>query len=341
MPQKTSQIDSYVKLSEAIKAGEVGRLYILHGPERYLLERGIVDFRAHICPDGISSFNYRRFEGKSLSIDEIEDAVNTLPMFAERTLIEIHDFDVFSSANRERMRDVFSDLPDYVCLVFSYDTLEFKPDGRARINKEILGLACTLEFVVQDSQKLIKWIMRHFKDAGRGISPADAEYLAFITGGLMNTLHSEIEKVAAYSRSGIVLRKDIDAVVTPTLDAVSYKLADAIVNREHKQAVLLLDELFQMREAPHKLIYSISLKMRQLLAARVCLEHKLSKRDLMEMCSIRHDFQASKLIGIAGKSTVSDIRKKVLACSKTALELNSTSEPEARMIELLARLALG
>lgn len=341
MAQKKSQVDSYTKLNESIKTGEVERLYIFHGSERYLLERGIVNLRSFICPDGTQSFNYRRFEGKSLSADEIEDAVNTLPMFAERTLIEIHDFDIFASVHREHMRDILSDLPDYVCLVFSYDTLEFKPDGRVKVNKEILGFACVLEFVVQDSQKLVKWIMRHFKDAGSEITSADAEYLAFITGGFMTTLHGEIEKVAAYSKSATVSRKDIDAVVTPSLDAVSYKLTDAIVAREHKQAAKLLDELFQMREAPHKLIYSISLKMRQLLAARVCLENKLSKREFMDMCSIRHEFQAGKLMSTAGKSNLEDIKKKVLACSETSLELNSTSEPESRMIELLTRLALG
>ncbi|MCL2220877.1 MAG: DNA polymerase III subunit delta [Oscillospiraceae bacterium] len=341
MAQKKSQTDSYMKLREAIKTGELERFYIFHGPERYLLERGIVDLRSHICPDGSSGFNYRRFEGRGLAIDELEDAVNTFPVFADKTLVEVHDFDIFASGHRERMRDILSDLPDYVCAVFSFDTLEFKPDGRVKVNKEILGYACVLEFAQQDSQKLVKWIMRHFRDAGRDISPADAEYLAFITGGLMTSLHGEIEKVAAFSRASVVSRKDIDAVVTPTLDAVSYELTDAIVNREHKQAARLLDELFQMREAPHKLIYSISLKMRQLLAARVCLDSKLSKRELMDMCSIRHEFQASKLMSTASKSTLEDIKKKVLACSETAMELNSTSEPESRMVELLAKLALG
>ena len=341
MTKKTSQTDSYMKLSESIKTGAVERCYIFHGPERYLLERGIVDLRSFICPEGTSSFNYRRFEGRTLTAEEFEDAVNTLPMFAEKTLVEIHDFDIFASGHRESMRDILSDLPDYVCVVFSYDTMEFKPDGRVKVNKEILKFASVLEFVVQDSQKLVKWIIRHFRDAKRDISPSDAEYLAFITGGLMTSLHGEIEKVVAFSQTPVVSRADIDAVVTPTLDAVSYKLTDAIVNREHKLAAKLLDELFQMREAPHKLIYSISLKMRQLLVARVCLENKLSKRELMDICSIRHEFQASNLMSTAGKSTLKDVKKKVLACSETALELNSTSEPESRMIELLTKLALG
>lgn len=305
-----------------------------------MLERSIINLRALLCPEGLDSFNYRRFEGKGLPVDEIEDAVNTLPAFAERTLIEIHDFDIFKSDDKQRLYDLFSDLPEYACLVFIYSTVEYKPDGRQKINKEILKYASVVEFIVQDQDKLVKWIRRHFLDAGKNITASDAEYLAFITGGLMSTLNGEIEKTAAYSKQENITRSDIDAVVTPILDTVAYKLTDALVSRDNKRALQTLDELFQMREAPHKLIYSVSLKMRQLLVARICLEKNLGKTALMDICGIRHDFQASTLINTAKKATLTDCRSAVLFCSETALELNSTADPESRMVELVTKLAL-
>ena len=306
-----------------------------------MLERSLISLRAFLCPDGLDGFNYKRFEGSMITIDELEDAVNTLPAFADRTLIEIHDFDIFKSILKPRLNEIFSDLPDYVCVVFIYNTIEYKPDGRQKINKEILKHANVIDFVVQSQDKLIKWIRRHFHDAGKSISTSDAEYLAFITGGLMSVLNGEIEKTAAYAKSENVTRTDIDAVVTPALDTVAYKLTDALVSRDNERALRLLDELFQMREVPHKLMYSISLKMRQLLAARVCIESKLDKTVLMGMCGIRHDFQAHTLISTAKKATLADCRDAVLFCSMTAMELNSLSNPESRMIELITKLAFG
>jgi len=331
---------NYENLKTALKTNELERLYIFHGEERYLLERSLASLRALVCPDGLDGFNYKRYEGKGLSVDEIEDAVNTFPVFAEKTLVEIHDFDIFKNDAKERIRDIFSDLPDFVCVVFIYSIIEYKPDGRVKVNKEVLKHANVVEFVVQDQDNLVKWIKRHFRDAGKNISTSDAEYLAFITGGLMATLNGEIEKTAAYSKEETISRKDIDAVVTPVLDTVAYKLSDALVSRESKKALQLLDELFQMREAPHKLMYSISLKMRQLLAARVCIENNLGKTKLMEICSIRHEFQARILMSTAQKATLKACRNAVLNCSETALELNSTTEPESRMIELVTKLAL-
>jgi len=340
MPQKSKDGNSYKSLAASLAVGQIGTFYILHGDERYLLERSLGEIRKHLCPDGLGGFNYKRFEGRSILTDDLEDAINTLPAFAERTLVEVHDFDIFKSENKNRICEILSDLPDYVCVVLIYDTVEYKPDGRMKLDKDILKRAEVVEFTVQEQNNLVKWIKRHFSDSRKLISTSDAEYLVLITGGYMSSLHGEIEKVAAYSQGDTVTRADIDAVVTPVLDTVAYKLTDALIRREHNAAMRILDELFQMRESPHKLIYSISLKMRQLLAARVCIDSNLGKNALIEMCGIRHEFQARILLDSARKTTVRNCREAVLLCAQTAFELNSAPEPEARMIELIAKLAL-
>jgi DNA polymerase-3 subunit delta len=338
MPAKKDS-DGYKSLSEALKKNELGCFYICHGEERYLLENMLTQMRKRLCPDGLGSFNYRRFEGKSLTIDELDEAIDTLPAFAERTLIEIHDFDLFSASDKPRLAAMLSDLPEYVCLIFIYDVAPYKPDRRVKVNTEMLKHSQVIEFVVQETTKLIRWINAHYADAGKSISESDAKYLTFITGGYMSALHTEIEKTAAYAQGPTVTRADIDAVVTPVLDAVAYKLTDALARREHAQALKIMDELFQMKEAPHKLIFSISLKMRQLLAAKVCLENNLGKSELVEMCNIRHEFQAKALLDTARRASLSGCREAVLCCADTALELNSGIDPESGLTELITKLA--
>jgi len=341
MPQKSTKTDGFKRFNDSLAAGNTGTLYIFHGEERYLLERSLAALRKKLCPDGLEGFNYKRYEGKGLAVDELGEAIDALPVFAERTLIEIHDFDIFKNDQKQKLAEMFSDLPEYVCVVFIFDIIAYKPDGRVKLDAELIKNADVVEFSVQDQVKLTNWIKRHFMDAGKNISTADAEYLAFITGGFMSTLHGEIGKTAAYAKAQAVTRADIDAVVTPALDAVAYKLADALTRRDHKGAMTMLDELFQMRESPHKLLFSISLKMRQLLAARVCLDNNSGRNELMEMCGIRTDYQAKTLMETARRSSLTSCRDAVLHCAKTALDLNSAPEPEARLIELVSRLALN
>jgi len=333
--------DGFRSFSDSIKANKIDCLYIFHGDERYLLERSIDDLRRKLCPNGLSSFNYKRYEGKSLSLNTLEEAIDTLPSSAERTFIEIHDFDIFKSDDKSRLIEIFSDLPDYVCILFVYNVTLFKPDRRVKINTELLKHAQVVEFSVQDAARLVKWIKRHFEDADRKISDTDAEYLAFITGGYMSALYSEISKIAAFASNELVTRNDIDAVVIPALDAVAYKLTDALVRCDYANAMCLLDELFQMKEAPHKLLFSISLKMRQLLTARVCIESNAGKKALVDICGIRHDFQARALLDSAAKISLSGCAHAVTRCAITAYELNSSSDPQSSLTELITYLSRG
>jgi len=342
MAQKKNQVDSFKNFSDALDADRIGCFYIFHGEERYLIDRMLIKLRSKLCPEGLDSFNYKRFEGKSLSVDELDAAIDMLPSFAERTFIEVHDFDLFATGDKSRQAQlvrIFANLPEYVCILFCYDTIQFKPDRRVKVNAEILKYAQVVEFVLQEQTKILKWIKVHYRDAGKSISDADAKYLVFITGGYMSALDTEIEKTAAFAKGDAVTREDIDAVVTPVLDAVAYKLTDALAEHRHADAMRVMDELFQMKEPPHKLIFSISLKMRQLLAAKVCINSGLSKNDFIDMCGIRFEFQARSLMDTARKTSLEGCRRAVLFCSETALELNSESDPEARMTELITRLA--
>ena len=338
MAKKTNAKDGYAELTAAIAAGEIGSFYIFHGEERYLLARGLENLRQVLCPEGLDGFNYKRYEGNAVTPEDIDDAIDTMPFFADRTLIEVHDYDIFKNDDKERLLEMFSQLPPYACVVFVYNTVPYKPDGRQKINAAIVKAACVVEFAVQDQSKLIKWIIRHFQAGGKKISPKDAEYLAFITGGLMATLSGEIEKAAAYAKEEIVTRQDIDAVVTPILDAVAYKLTDALVRRDYQNAMRILDELLRMREAPHRLIYVISLKMRELLAACVCIENGKGTESLMEICGIRFPFQAKTLLDTARKTTLHECCAAVKACAETAYALNSGADQESKITELVARL---
>ena len=331
--------DDYKTHSDSIKSGQLGSFFIYHGDERYLLDHCLRELRLRLCPTGLDGFNYKRFEGRNINIDELADAIGALPVFADRTLIEIHDFDIFKYEDKQRLAEMLSDLPEYVCIVVIYDTVPFKPDGRQKQDKEILKCAQVIEFAVQPQNMLVNWITRHFASGGKSISRSDAEYLLLITGGYMSALQGEIGKISAYTEDERVTRADIDAVVIPVLDAVVYKLTDALVRREYAAAMRVLDELLRMREAPQMLMFSISLKMRQLLAARICIESNSGIKTLIGICGIRHEFQAKLLIDTARKTSLAGCCDAVLLCADTAFALNSAPEPEARLTELIARLA--
>ena len=96
----------------------------------------------------------------------------------------------------------------------------------------------------------------------------------------MTRLNIEIEKLCSFTNESAVTRAHIDALVTPVLDAVSWKLTDHIADCDWNAASAVLYDLLCMREPPHKLIYAISLKLRQLMAARLLYESGLGEKNL-------------------------------------------------------------
>ena len=76
---------------------------------------------------------------------------------AERTFVEVDEIDPFklAEAEREKMAEVFSDIPDYCTVVFTYETVDWKPDRRQKklwdaVNK----FGSVVEFAKQSQRDL-------------------------------------------------------------------------------------------------------------------------------------------------------------------------------------------
>jgi len=339
MARKANESQEYKAFIKALSEGTPESLYIFHGEEHYLMERYLEKLRTVLIPDGLDEFNHRRFD-RGVTAAAIIDAVDMLPVFSDRTLIEVHDFDVFKATESEKKQliSLFADIPDYVCLIFIYDTIEFKPDKRLKDVKEILKYAHEVEFALQDGEKITRWVCKHVKEGGKYISPNDAEYLAFITGGQMTALNTEIEKLCSYASAENITRQDIDTCVIPVTDAVAYKMANAVAGGEYSTAAAMLSDLIRMREPAHKILFSLSMTMRQLLWARLTLDAGKNVRYLMDSYGIRYDFQAKNLMSNAKKLSTEICRKAVLLCSDTALAINTGADAEAAMAELVASI---
>ena len=332
----------YKELVRAIKEKNPGNLYVFTGEERYLLEHCLKELRRLLVAEGFEEFNHRRLEGKNLDIGVLLEAIDALPVFSEHTMVEVWDFEFgkLSETEREEMLNILSDIPEYVCIVFVYDIVEFKLDARVKINAKMKKLLPVVEFKIQDKADLVNWIGRRFKALGKKMSRETAEYLAFSAGGLMTTLVTEIEKAAAYCKGDTVRTEDIDAVVTPVLDAAVYKMTDALVSHRYNDAAAMLSDLIGMNEPPHKILYSVSMKLRQLFAARICIENGAGIRDLMDSSGIKYDFQARAVMQAARSVSMEQCRLAVRTAADTALALNSGGGNEC-LTDLLIKLSYG
>ena len=219
---------------------------------------------------GLEEFNLHTLPAKECDPRALGQVVDCLPMMSQRTMVVVSDYDLFKAPapDREALAALFDDLPEYVCLVFVYDLIEYKPDARTKLAAALKRSGSVVKFTRQEQGDLVDWIRRRFRALDHDIDSELSRYLIFQCGDLMTGLISEIGKIGAYAKHRVVTREDIDAVATPQLDAVVFQLTDAITAGRFDQAAAVLADLLHMGEAPIKLLSVLGRQLRQLYSAR-------------------------------------------------------------------------
>ena len=339
MPPKnkpdTSGLD---KLKKDLSAGRPGQLYIFHGEETYLRDHYLDRLRETLLTGGLGEFNRHDLSARDMSPHALEEAVDCLPMMAERTLVLVTDFDLFKAGEKEEYARILSHLPGYCCLVFLYDVLEYKPDARTKLAAAIREHGTTVNFARQSPRELADWVRRHFKAQGKEIDGRLCEELIFLCGDLMHNLQQEISKIAAYAKGPCVTRADIEAVATPQLSAIVFRIADAVGEKNYDKALSVLGELYQMQKSPYEIMSALGKQMRQLYSARLALAGGKGAAWVSQLWGMR--YPADRLMASARRFSLSWCRRAVIRCAQTDLAMKSTGQdPKELMTTLLLELA--
>ena len=339
-PKNKPDTSGFDKLKKDLSAGQPGQLYIFHGEETYLRDHYLGRLRETVLTGGLGEFNRHDLSAKDMSPHALEEAVDCLPMMAERTLVEITDFDLFKAGEKEREGyiRILSNLPDYCCLVFLYDVLEYKPDARTKLAQAVKTHGTAVNFARQSPRELADWVRRHFKALGKEIDPRLCEELIFLCGDLMHNLQQEIGKIGAYAKGERITRADIEAVATPQLSAVVFRIADAIGEKDYDRAARVLGELYQMQKSPYEILAALGKQMRQLYSARLALDQKKNAAYVSKLWGMR--YPADRLMVSARRFSLPWCRRAVVRCAQTDLAMKTTGqEPKELLTTLLLELA--
>lgn len=343
MAEKEKQYPEMDQLREDLKRGTIGGLYLFFGDEHYLLQFYLDQLREKLLVPGTEEFNHRRLEGKNLTVRDLDDAMAPYPAFAEHTLIEVWDWNVFSLPEEDRLAaaEMLEQAPEHACLVLIFETEPFKPDKRIKYNDRILKCFKTVEFGFQSRDKLLRWVMNRSAKLGSRMDRDTAEYLLFVGGGSMTALDPEIAKLCAYSGS-VITKEDIDKIVTPVVEAVAWRLTDALTVRRYGEAMVILGKLLEMQEPAHRILAAVSSELRRLLVTKLWLAEQRPTSELRQMGLFRYDFQIQKTVSAARSLSLSWCTHSVRLCSETAMRLNSEKADYEDLIrEFVAELALG
>ena len=333
---KEESKDMLQALKAAIKSGTPANLYIFHGEETFLLNHYLNQLKRCVLDEVTESFNFHRFTSETFDMQSFADAVENLPMMAERTMVQVDDIDLFklNEDNREKMVEILSDIPEYCTVVFVFETVAWKPDKRLKKLWEAISDGQIVEFAKQNQRDLVTWIQRHFAAKKKQIAPELCAYLIEITDGTMTSLSGEIQKISAYSGADTICKADIDAVTEPVLDAVVFRMTDQLGAGAYADALVTLQKLMKMQEEPIAVLGAIGGHFRRISAARTLLDHGRTAAELQKLYGLA-DYPARKSMETARRFRPEFCARAMELILETDYRMKTSFDDNERLLELL------
>lgn len=344
--KKKEESIPYYTLERALKAGPPARVYMLRGDEDYLRDQYLGVLRDMCVPEGLDSFNYRRINGPKLDLRELSEAVESMPFMGERTLIEVRDFDVNKTSDYDgaAFAALLADIPAWATLVFIFAP-EYAPDGRIGPVKAIRKYGVDAQFMPQEGDQLIRWVLKHFDQEGKQCPRDVAEHLLYVCGSLMNTLLPEIVKIAGVAKGESITKQDIDAVAERRPDTKVYEMTDMIGEHDYDRAARKLAELLDDKsQSAAGLLYMISEQMRRLYCAKLAPRGAASRSYMLECFPelASRSFLIPKLLQTANRYSLPRLSRAVALCAECEFSMRNggLATDGERLGELLVRLAM-
>ena len=185
------------ELKAHIKGEEPYPVYLVCGDEDYLKKLYTDSLVAKVVPPELESFNFDRFEGKSLDLRDVFDRAEMMPMMAERRCIVVENCKLESmNENDFELLSSYCNIPsDFSTVIFHQKNADFslvKAKKAASVISKI-GAVCLLN--KRHGVDLIKPLVSSAKKQNCVLTTQMANYLVSVVGDDFNTLINELSKV--------------------------------------------------------------------------------------------------------------------------------------------------
>ncbi len=315
------------------------RVFLLWGEEAFLRAHYKKQLVSLLAPETMEELNLFRFDGKGYRLDEVDEAMEALPVMADRKLLIFTDSLIFKpdgrtgakAEYREYWAKRLQDIPDYVSVIFD----EREVDKRSALLKQVDKAGACVELAYMSEEEMVRWTVRLFGTLGKQIETGDARYLNEITQAGMMAVRREAEKLAAYAGDRPqVTREDINALVTPEMEGRVFDMAAAMLRRDADTALRLLEELFALKTDPNQILAAIIYNADKLLETKLLASDGADKAQIMSKLKIS-PFAASKFMRDSAKYSVKQLSDFVTRLAETDGYIKSNSIDNDILVSLL------
>ena len=309
--------------------------YLFFGGEDYLKYTYSKEVQKNVLDGTFDDFNHIVIYAEEYSPSVLSSAIFTLPMMAEKKLVEIRgvDFNSMKKDDISALEDVLSTLEEnnHTVLLIRADNEYFNPGRLPKAPSEIYKMlskyVTPVAFDFPTPARLRGWISKHFSRGKIEFDPTLCEYLVNMCGHDMWALSKEIDKLCAYAKQNSLEKieaKDIDYICCKTIEYDDFQLTNALLDRNKN----LVFETLRRQKAAHEpaqaILGSVIRLYTDMLMVQRLYTSGMGKSQISQALGI-HEFKVGKYI--SGFSGVSEkkLSRAVELCKEADIKSKSSS----------------
>jgi len=258
------------ELHAELAAGTLRPAYLIAGEEALQRDEALAALRAHVLAGAPADFNHDRLDGAATAKAELIDALRSLPVMAQRRLVELREPDAPRAAGRG-LADVLAPAIEELgrgntsVLV----VVAAKVDRRTRWVKAIGDAATLLCEPPRGRREVVAFIRAEAKRQAVSLAKGVPEKLAERIGAHPLLLRQELAKLSLLVEArGEVTLEHVVAASIDVADEPVWDLTDAIGAGRSAEALVLLARLARGGAAPPLVLGALASHFRRLVRLR-------------------------------------------------------------------------
>jgi len=283
-------------------------IFLLYGNDEFAITRKLKDFESEFTDPTSADMNTTRLEARSMSENDLNNAVNAMPFLAPKRLVFIaYPSSKFTKPDARKKFQEFLEKAPETAKVVLYDIVEKPKDAErhwlvkwAEKHKPHVKMQ---PFFLPQQRDMPGWIINEAKKQSGQIEPPAAARLAEMVGVDTRQAGMELSKLLAYVNWERPVRgSDVEAVCIVTSQQSVFDFVDALSQGNAKTAQKLLHLLLE-NEDPFSLWGMVVRQFRLLIQAREILDGRGNKDDVARALGV-HPYVAEKTTGQAGRFSI-------------------------------------
>jgi DNA polymerase-3 subunit delta len=309
------------ELRRELKAGKVGPLYLLFGPEDYLRDaaaRVIADTALKDAP--LREFNESAYSLASTDVQQAIAAAEQMPMMGGRRVVRVTDFGRLREADEEALVRYVTRPAETTTVVFVSGDL----DKRRKLSKTLMDVCLSVEFAELKDAELAAWARDRLKHLGAHADERTLRQVVALVGASVRRLATELEKLAtAALPGGEITMELVDSLVGRSRELSNFELSDHLIARDRRRALETLRKLLDDGAEPVMLIGLLASNFHRLALAKELMTRGAPEQEVFRVVNMPFS-QRKEFLATARRADSQELARRIRRIAEADLAIKTS-----------------